>query len=151
MLALVPVSERYSPESAETPKRIVVAGIIARGGKILVIDNLKHGVRTEPPGGKLHEGETMEEAVIRELREELGVTVRVIRKIGAYDTDPIPEGAFEVHTFLCEIAEGEPQEGLEPGKMGAIRWLTVDELRTWPTLVQSMRSALGDVEKVIGA
>ncbi len=137
-------------ESVETPRRVVVAGILVRDGKILVIDNLKHGVRTEPPGGKLEPGETMEGAVIRELTEELGVTV-CVKKIGVYEMDPIPEGAFDVHTFLCEIAEGEPTEGLEPGKMGAIRWMTIDELRALPTLVHSMRGALEDIETVIGA
>lgn len=138
--------ERFSAESAETERRVVVAGIIVRDGKILVIDNLKHGLRTEPPGGKLEQQEEMEDAVVRELQEELGVVVRVLQKIGAYETDPIPEGTFDVHTFCCEIVEGDPMEGLEPGKMGAIRWLTLDELRSLPTLVPSMRSALDDIE-----
>ncbi len=139
------MSETFNCESAAIPRKAVVAGIIVENGKILVVHNIKHGLRIEPPGGKLESGETMKEAVVRELLEELGITVRITSKIGVYPTDVTKEGVFDVHTFLCEIVEGEPTDGLEVGKTGGFAWMTIEELEACPNLVVSMRTALSDV------
>lgn len=138
-----------SAESPEIPKRIVVAGVVVRDGKVLVVRNIKHELRIEPPGGKVEPGETPEEATVRELKEELGITVRVLKPIGMYETDVTKEGVFDIYTFLCEIVEGEPTDGLEPDKTGGFEWMTIPELEACPDLVLSMRNALGDVRAVI--
>lgn len=138
-----------SLESPERPKRVVVAGIIVRDGRVLVVRNIKHGLRIEPPGGKVEEGESMEAAVERELSEELGIRVRVLRSIGVYETDSTKEGIFDVHTFLCEIVAGEPTDGLEPGKTDGFAWMTPHELSGCSELVASMRAALPDVRALV--
>lgn len=143
------MSEAPRLESAETSKRIVVAGVVVRDGRILVIRNIKHGLRIEPPGGKLDPGETMEEAVVRELDEELGLTVKVLREIGVTETDATKEGTFDVHTFLCELVAGEPVNR-EETKSDGFAWMTLEELESCPELVQSMRWALPDVKVAIG-
>lgn len=54
----------------------VVAGIIERDGKVLICrrrPDQAHPLKWEFPGGKLEEGESPEEALIRELSEELGI------------------------------------------------------------------------------
>jgi len=104
----------------------MVAAVIIRDKKLLLARNIKKGVRLEPPGGKVQEGETLEQAVVREAMEEMGRTVVVGRKVGTFETDT-PEGGFDVSLFSCEM-EGDPVEGLEPGKIGGFEWLTLDEL-----------------------
>lgn len=139
------------PESAEIIRQIVVAGVIIRDGKILVVVNVKQGERIEPPGGKWEKerGETLEEAVVRELGEEVQVRVVVTEFIGAFDTDS-SENAYVVHTFLCEIVEGEP--AIAPGERLKLReclWKTPDELEAMPTLTKSLRDTLPALRAII--
>ena len=56
------------------------------------------------PGGGLEEGETTEEGVIREIKEEFGINVKVIRKL--YDTN-IERLKQREMFFLCEYIDGE--------------------------------------------
>lgn len=79
-------------------KRDMVAGLIVKGRKLLLVHNIKSGLRIEPPGGKKKEAESWKEAVERELREELGIRVRVKAFFGEYDTHS-PEGEFRVRLY----------------------------------------------------
>ncbi|MGH7232369.1 MAG: 8-oxo-dGTP diphosphatase MutT [Nitrospiraceae bacterium] len=89
----------------------VVAGLIRQAGRYL-ITRRKAGVHLagswEFPGGKREPGETMEDGLRRELREELGIEVtpplpyRVVRY--AYQ-----DKLVELYFFFCSIEQGEPQ------------------------------------------
>jgi len=76
-------------------------------------------------GGKLHEGETIEEAAKREVLEETGLTVEELSKRGVVDfefeNDPT---ILEVHIFRIEKYAGEPAETEEMRP----QWFTVDEI-----------------------
>lgn len=65
-------------------------------------------------GGKVEEGEEIEEAAIRETREEVGIKVQKIEKRGMilfhFENDPDP---IEMHIFAVLESEGEPQESEE--------------------------------------
>lgn len=137
-------------ESAEKPKGTLIAGTVIRDGKFLVAHNVKHGLRIEPSGGKLEPGETHEEGVAREMLQELAVVVRVLGKIGTYETDMTKEGVFDVHTYLCEILEGEPR-GNEPGKTEDCEWLSPDELEARAEITKSLRSTIPDLRKLLEA
>lgn len=116
-------------EVRETPKRLLVAGIIVRDSKILLVHNIKHGLRIEPPGGKVKPDESPEIALKREVFEELGVEVDVGEFLGVYHTSS-PEGEFPVYTYICDIKNGEPMLDREPGKIGHFAWFTMGELST---------------------
>ncbi|VFQ44481.1 (deoxy)nucleoside triphosphate pyrophosphohydrolase [Desulfoluna butyratoxydans] len=63
----------------------VVAAIIRKKGTILVARHragTRHGGRWEFPGGKVEDGETPEEAIVREIREELGIRASVVTYVG---------------------------------------------------------------------
>lgn len=138
-----------SIESGEPFRRILVAGVVVRDGRVLVMKNIKSGsVRIEVSGGKWEDGETQEEGVAREMLEELGVVVRVLRRMGVYRTDMTTEGVFDVHMHVCEIVDGEPRV-CEPAKCGGILWLTPDELETFPDVTQSLRSAVTDLRTLL--
>lgn len=86
----------------------------------------KHlGGQWEFPGGKVEQGESPEQALIRELEEELGITVQTIGALSPvvhiYDRGPI-----RLIPFLCRISEGTPQ----PHEHSELRWCSADELRS---------------------
>jgi 8-oxo-dGTP diphosphatase len=74
-------------------------------------------------GGKVDPGETKEQALIRECREELGVTIRVKDKF-METTHIYPDITVHLTLFNAEITDGVPQK-LEHHD---IRWITVDEI-----------------------
>lgn len=76
-------------------------------------------------GGKVEVGETIKEAAARELKEESGVEVKDIQKIGVIDFhfEGDPE-ILEVHIFKGENIEGEPRESEEMRP----QWFHVDEI-----------------------
>jgi 8-oxo-dGTP diphosphatase len=102
-------------------------GVVRRGGKILIAKRPagKHLAGFwEFPGGAVEPGETAEQAVVRELREELGLEVTVTGRGGALDWD---YGTKQVHldVFLCEAAPGEPKAI----QCDEVRWVEPAELR----------------------
>ena len=89
----------------------VVAALIWDNGRFMICQRPAHkarGLLWEFVGGKTDPGETMEEALIRECREELGITVSVgdvyMQVIHDY-----PDILIRLTLFHCTIAEGTPK------------------------------------------
>ena len=126
----------------------LAAGLIIRDARILLVHNMKHGrLRVEPPGGKIYPGESARESVIREVSEEIGMSVGALEPFGIYKTDS-PEGEFEVHMYLCNKIEGRPRV-VEPDKVPGFGWYALDELETFirdGVLVTNMRLAMDDLK-----
>ena len=79
----------------------------------------------EFPGGKVEPGETPEQALVREIREELDMEIVVEGKAARAELD-YPDFHLIMDCFFCSIAEGVP----ELREHEAARWLTPDEIRT---------------------
>ena len=80
------------------------------------------------PGGEVEFGERVEEALVREVKEEVGVRVEII-KLLSLTNDLIPEAEqhWVSNQFLCKIVEGIP-ENKEPGKHDELQWWDVHAL-----------------------
>jgi len=103
----------------------VVAALIRRGDTFLACQRPAHkarGLQWEFLGGKVEPGETKEEALVRECREELGVTVRAGKALTEV-THAYPDLTVHLTLFEAVITEGEPQ-ALEHND---IRWMTAQE------------------------
>ena len=91
-------------------ERTRVGGIIFIDGKLAVMhrkDVIKRPEMPEYytlPGGGLEQGETLEEGTIREIKEEFGINVKVIKKM--YELNNI-ELDMEEYFYLCEYIDGE--------------------------------------------
>ncbi|MFJ6097704.1 (deoxy)nucleoside triphosphate pyrophosphohydrolase [Williamsia muralis] len=106
--------------------REVVAGAVIGDGRLLLAQ------RTYPtevaglwelPGGKVEAGETREQALRRELGEELGIEVRVGRQLGG----PVPLRAGLVLVALAaDLIKGSPR----PAEHSAVRWVETPELES---------------------
>ena len=77
----------------------------------------------EFPGGKIEEGETPQEALIREIKEELDTEIKVGDLIDTIEYD-YPNFHLSMDCFLCEIVSGD----LVLKEHEAAKWLTKDEL-----------------------
>lgn len=64
------------------------------------------------PGGKLEDGETIDEALQRELQEELGTQVVNVRKLGVVEGDTPDGRALQMHLYTGELS-GEPHPQAE--------------------------------------
>ena len=77
----------------------------------------------ELPGGKCEAGETLEQAAVREIREELGCEIRVHDRLDR--TEEIRPG-LTLEVVVADLVAGEPQ-ALEHAEL---RWLAAEELET---------------------
>ena len=80
------------------------------------------------PGGKVEFGQTLKETAIREIREELGVTITITGQVPCYDHILPEENQHWVTTiFTATITEGVPTIQ-EPDKCSACGWFSFDKL-----------------------
>ena len=89
----------------------VVAALIRKGGSFMICRRppyKKRGLLWEFPGGKVEKGETKEEALARECREELAIDLSVGRPF-AEVLHEYPDLTVRLTLFEAEIAAGEPQ------------------------------------------
>lgn len=123
----IPSPEQQSamPDSGELIE--VSAGLLFRDGRLLITlrpANAHLGGLWEFPGGKRETGETFEQCLRRELREELGVVVRVGERFQSV-THAYPEKTVQLEFYICELITGEPQ----PLGCAALRWVDRAELK----------------------
>jgi len=104
---------------------VVVGAAIVRDGLLLAAR------RTEPPhlaggwelaGGKVEPGESDEAALVREVREELGVAVRLDERVGG----DWPLGRYVLRVWLATVEDGGEPAPLE--QHDAVRWVGLDDL-----------------------
>jgi mutator protein MutT len=106
----------------------VSAALIFRGGKLLITQRHADshlGGLWEFPGGKREPGETFEQCLVREIREELGVEIMVGELFEEIAHD-YPEKSVHLKFFLCRPLSGEPQ----PLDCAAVKWIAKPELQT---------------------
>ena len=77
----------------------------------------------EFPGGKVEADESFAGALRREIREELGITIRVHDEFFTVEHE-YPTESVRLHFFNCTISEGEP----EPLGVADLRWVLPAEL-----------------------
>jgi 8-oxo-dGTP diphosphatase len=107
--------------------RVVVGAVLRDAYGRVLAARRERPAGWELPGGKVEPGETEPAALVRELREELGITVEVGARVGP----DVPIGAdLLLHAWTAALADGEPA-ALEHAEL---RWLAPDELDTVPWL-----------------
>jgi 8-oxo-dGTP diphosphatase len=122
---------------------ITIDALVKRGSEILLIKRGREPFKDfwALPGGYVDWDETVEDAVRREVKEEIGVTVTSLELIGVYSRpDRHPEQAVAV-AYRVEI-EGEVQAGDDAVEF---RWFPLDAL---PELAFDHAEIIGDAEKV---
>lgn len=123
----------------------VVAAVIKDGNKIFATErgygDFKGG--WEFPGGKIEEGETPQEALIREIKEELDVDIEVHELIETVEYD-YPSFHLSMDCFWCEIIKGE----LVLKEHQAARWLTkenINDVEWLPADIELVKKIISEV------
>ena len=123
----------------------VVAAIIIDNGKAFATQRgygeFKDG--WEFPGGKIEEGETAREAIVREIREELDTKIQVGDRIDTIEYD-YPAFHLSMDCFWCEVLNGdlvlkehEAAKWLTKEKLNEVEWLPADI-----TLIEEIRKGM---------
>ncbi len=86
----------------------------------------------EIPGGAVEFGETVEDAIVREIQEELGIKIRV-KELLQLCNHIIPDEHqhWVSPTFVCELVEGTPVIK-EPEKCSDMGWFSIEEAEKLP-------------------
>lgn len=113
----------------------VTAAIIVQQGRILAAqrsENMQHPLKWEFPGGKMEEGESAEECIVREIQEELEVSIRITGtapKVRYPSEDP----RIELLPFTAVIAAGSPKAvehaqiaWVKPQELAQLDWAEAD-------------------------
>jgi mutator protein MutT len=104
----------------------VSAALVFRDGKLLITQRhaKSHlGGLWEFPGGKRETGESFEQCLVREIREELGVEIAVDRLFEEIRHD-YAEKSVHLKFFICRILSGDPQ----PVDCAAVKWIREKDL-----------------------
>lgn len=121
----------YKSPAKKRPHHQIGVGIVMNEDEEVLIalrpEDAMLGGLWEFPGGKQNGEETMEETVVRELREELGVEVSVSRPFMKLD-HAYSHFKITMHAYLCELRDGNPK----PKTSQEIRWIKIDELSDYP-------------------
>lgn len=115
------------------PARAVVA-IIRDGDKFLCIKraaNILAGGQICFPGGGIEPGETEQEAVVREIYEEVGLTIKPLRKV----FESVTPWNVHVSWYTVELLSGEITP--DPAEVEWCRWMTMEQFQSSPEILIS--------------
>jgi 8-oxo-dGTP diphosphatase len=142
------------PKVLPPPRPMLAASVgVYREGRVLIAERLVEPARGlyTFPGGRVEMGETLAEAALRELMEEVHVEARIAGFIEHVETViRAPDGGVAFHAVVCAFAAhwvaGEP---VSTSEIGQTAWVKPEDVARWPTtkgLAGIVRKGLAIVE-----
>ncbi|MFK4425412.1 NUDIX hydrolase [Bacillus mycoides] len=114
----------------ENVMQVRVTGILIEGEKVLLVKQKVVNRNWSLPGGRVENGETLEEAMIREMREETGLEVRIKRLLYVCDKPDATPSLLHI-TFLLERIAGEiklPSNEFDLNPIHDVQMVAIEEL-----------------------
>ncbi|MFH1917160.1 MAG: NUDIX hydrolase [Nanoarchaeota archaeon] len=109
---------------------IILSGCaIIQEEKLLLLWKIKRE-HYEFPGGKVEQGEILEQTAIRETKEEIGCTVDIVKYLG-YIEFFIDGKLFQSHNYLAKIAKNQKPYVAEPDTFRDVFWLPIHEFKQY--------------------
>jgi A/G-specific adenine glycosylase len=121
----LPIKTRRKP----LPHFDVTAAVIRKNGRLLIAQRPlggRLGGLWEFPGGKVESGETLPQCLRREIKEELGIRIKVGQQITSID-HAYTHFRITLHAFECELVAGKPQAL----QVQDFKWVGMSELRKY--------------------
>ena len=104
----------------------VTCAIIEENGQVLAAQRgprMTMPFKWEFPGGKINPGESAENCIIREIKEELGIEIQ-IKALLPTSSHAYPDLHVRLHPFVCRVIQGR----MKPAEHHAIQWTGHDQL-----------------------
>ncbi len=120
----------YKSPAKKRPHHQIGVGIIRDNEDVLIAlrpEDAMLGGLWEFPGGKQQKGEDIQQTVIRELKEELGVDVAITKPFMKLN-HAYSHFKITLHAYLCELKNGTP----EPKTSQQLKWVSVSDLEHYP-------------------
>jgi A/G-specific adenine glycosylase len=146
-LAQTEIIPYKSPKPKVPHHQIVVAVISNAHGQLLIArrpENVMLGGLWEFPGGKVDDGETNEQALHREIEEELGIRI-AIRKELMQLKHAYSHFKITMHAYICDYIDGTPS----PKASTEIRWVEAAKLAEYPFPKANRQLTLALMEKQV--
>ncbi len=121
----LPIKTKRKP----LPHYDVTAAVIRKNGRILIAQRplgSRLGGLWEFPGGKVEHGESLKQCLHREIKEELGIRIKVGKQITSID-HAYTHFKITLHTFECEFVSGKPQAL----QVQDFKWVRMSELKKY--------------------
>jgi mutator protein MutT len=132
---------------------VIAAALILRDNGDTLLVRKRGTTAFLQPGGKIEPGETAEQALARELHEELGLTVATSRlqRLGRFEADAANEPGFRViaHVFRLDLGADEPIKAA--GEIEAAAWISPDQAIDIPMAPLTEHSLLPLHRRIISA
>jgi 8-oxo-dGTP diphosphatase len=114
-----------------------VVAVIEHEGRLLAIRRaagIAAGGSWCLPGGAVEPGETLEQALVREVQEEVGLSVRPLRQVWEWTR---PDGRLRLHWWLAEVCGSSVQMTLAPSEVAEARWVSREDFRRLSPVLES--------------
>jgi acetyl-CoA carboxylase carboxyl transferase subunit beta len=127
-----------------TRPRQAVSAVIFQGTQVLLIVRGHEPAQGlwSLPGGGVEAGESLEEALVREVREETGLIIQVQLDVFHQDIVLSPTHTFDLHTFTAIVLGGEMKAGDDAAEVAWVELSELSELQTTPRLAEIIHTAL---------
>ncbi len=115
----------------------VACALIKKGDEFLITqrsEKMSHPLEWEFPGGKLHPGESPERGLIREIMEELKVSVKVEQLLPSVTHD-YGTHRIKLIPFICSIVSGD----IDPTEHKEVKWIKKNELKSYSMLAADLQ------------
>jgi mutator protein MutT len=135
----------------ETKQKILVTAIIIENDKVLLqkrTDELDtHKGKWTTPSGTVKINEHPQDAVVREVKEELGVDIEILSVIPSIDSFPNHKGKYHLIylSYLCKIVKGVPQNIDPDGDISELKWCEISKINE----EELIRGTMSPIKKCI--
>lgn len=112
--------------------KISLRAIIVDEDRVLISRDINDADIWEIPGGRLHEGETLEEGLKREIQEELGVDAKIGAMVYSEQFHQTRDGSLHLLlTYEVTLADPTTQFRFDPNEVAEVKWISKEALHQY--------------------